>query len=295
MNRLFVAAAGAVFLLGSAVAVHATDFASKVISYQAGNASVTNPTFTDPSAALGSPDGITGVKAGFPNVLSPFSPSYDIGQIVVIGEGGELTLEFPQPVQVGSGPAIGVISNSGLIDTSYPSGQAGNPAGNFGGGSADVSVSADGIHWVSLGEKEFVNPANFYLNAGPYDATAPASPQPADFGKPFTGTLASFNGESYSQVLATLAGSGGGTWLDLSGSGLTQIDFIEFSVPTDGTSFGGSIGSRLPIDAVAVADGHVGITTVPLPRALPMGLIALAGVAALRWLRRRSRLAGSRA
>jgi len=285
MNSLFNAAAGTVILLGSAPGVHAAMFASKVVSYDPGTASATDPTYTDPSAALGSPDGMTGVEAGFPNVLSPFSPAYDVGQIVVIGEGGELTLQFPQPVQVGSGPAIGVISNSGLIDTSYPSGQAGDPAGNFGGGSADVSVSADGIHWASLGEQEFINPANYYLNAGPYDATPPASPQLADFGKPFAGTLASFNGENNSQILATLDGSGGGSWLDLSGSGLAQINFIEFSVPTDGTSFGGTIGSRMVIDAVAVANDHVGVPE-------PTSWVLMLGAGGL-MLRRRPRPAGS--
>lgn len=290
MRNLLRAVAGVSILVASAGFAAATEFASQVISYSAGAASTTDPTFIDPSAALGAPSGITGVAAGFPNVLSPFSPAFDVGQIVVIGEGGELTLKFPSPISTAPGLAIGVISNSGLIDNNFPDGQATNPATNFGGGSADVSVSEDGKTFVSLGEKEFLNPANFYLNAGPYDATAPASPQLADFGKAFGGDLNAFSNEDDAQILATLNGSGGGTWLDLSSSGLSQVNYIEFSVPTDGTSFGGTIGSRLPIDAVAVADDHLFTLPqpIPLPPELFSGLIGLGMVVAIRSLRRRA-------
>jgi hypothetical protein len=284
VKNLLRAAFGVSVLLASARFAGATEFASQVVSYTPGAASTTDPTFVDPSAALGAPSGITGVLAGFPNVLSPFSPAFDVGQIVVIGEGGELTLKFPSPISTAPGLAIGVISNSGLIDNNYPSGQATNPATNFGGGSADVSVSQDGKTFVSLGEKEFLNPANFYLNAGPYDTTAPTSPQLADFGKAFAGDLNAFNNEDDAQVVSTLNGSGGGTWLDLSASGLSQVNFIEFSVPTDGTSFGGTVGSRLPIDAVAVADDHLFSQPqpIPLPPEILSGLVGLGVVVAIR-------------
>jgi len=106
----------------------------------AGAAAVTNPTFVDPTAALGSPSGITGVLAGFPNVLSPFSPAFDVGQIVIVGEGGQLTLQFPMAISTAAGAAIGVVSNVGLIDNDFPNGQVGSPASSFGGGSAIVSV-----------------------------------------------------------------------------------------------------------------------------------------------------------
>ena len=286
MKSLLSAAAGAVLILGSAIAACATEFASQVISYNAGNATTTDPTFVDPSAALGPPAGITGVLAGFPNVLSPFSPAFDVGQIVVIGEGGELTLKFPQPVIVGTGPSIGVISNVGLIDTNYPSAIVGNPAGTFGGGSAIVSVSEDGKTFVSLGVQQFLNPANYYTNAGPYDPIAPASQALSDFGQPFTGTVASFDGEDYAQVLDTLDGSGGGTWLNLSGTGLSEVNYIEFSVPDDGTGIEGTNGTRLPIDAVAVANTAVtgSPVPIPLPTGLQMGLVGLIAIGAARWL-----------
>lgn len=291
MKSLLVgAAAGAVLVFSCASNLRATEFASQVVSYNAGNASTTDPTFVAPSAAVGAPSGITGVEAGFPNVLSPFSPAFDVGQIVVIGEGGELTLKFSQPVVVGTGPAIGVISNVGLIDSNFPSAVTGNPASTFGGGSADVSVSQDGVHFVSLGVQQFINPANYYLNAGPYDAIAPASPQLADFGKPFTGNVASFNGEDYAQILTTLDGSGGGTWLDLSGTGLTDVNYIEFSIPTDGTGVAGTNGTRLPIDAVAIADDHltgpVGPVPVPLPSGVGLAGAGLMGLFGVRFIKK---------
>ncbi|MGA3065773.1 MAG: hypothetical protein ABSF29_02885 [Tepidisphaeraceae bacterium] len=288
MNSVIRAAAGALLVLASASAARATVFASQVISYDPGTATTTDPTYTTASSALGAPDGITGIPEGFPNVLSPFSPAYDPDQIVVIGEGGELTLKFPQPVFVGTGPAIGVISNAGLIDTNYPNGDVGSPAGTFGGGSAIVSVSQDGTHFVSLGVQQFLNPANYYLNAGPYDDIAPSSPELANFGQPFTGTVASFDGDDYPQILSTLDGSGGGTWLNLSGTGLTQVNYIQFSVPTDGTGISGTNGTRLPIDAVAIADGHLsGTIPVPIPSGLQMAIAGLLSLTAARWTRSR--------
>ena len=57
---------------------------------------------------------------------------------------------------------------------------------------------------------------------------------PSDFQKPFTGNLSSFNGLRYfdaanPDMLDLLAGSGGGKWLDISGTGLAQVGFIRFS------------------------------------------------------------------
>src|SRR5208282_788494 len=105
-----------------------------------------------------------------------------------------------------------------------------------------------------LGLQNLNIPENYYTNAGnPYQFPAPSPTDLANFGQPFTGTLDSFDGESFSQILTTLNGSAGGTWLDLSNTGLNEINFIQFSEPlnqTPDTSF-------LALEAVSANDASV--------------------------------------
>ena len=126
-----------------------------------------------------------------------------------------------------------MFENVGLIDTNFPNGVAGSPAATFGIDSAVVDVSANGTNWVSLGNIAFDIPATGYTDVtDPFASTAGSVP--SDFQKPFTGNLNSFNGLRYfdaanPDILDLLAGSGGGKWLDISGTGLAQVGFVRFS------------------------------------------------------------------
>lgn len=282
-------AVASVVLAGLPSMASAGSYAAGVVSYAPGTAGVL---FQTPAAALGAPDGISGENPaatnyfGFPNVLSPFSPAYQGDEIVQIGEGGQLTLRLANFVNVGAGKRLGVISNAGLVDGSPGfTGGNGATASTFGGGAARVKVSQDNQTWVDLGNVTFNIPNLFYVNAGPYDAVAPASPQLTDFGKPFEGTLASFNGKDYAGTVAAFAASGGGysgggTWLDLSGAGLTQVGYVQFLVPDDGNPL---TDNRFAIDSVSIANGAVG-AAVPEP-----GLLAWIGMGLMLAVRRKSR------
>ncbi len=266
----------------------AGSYAAGVISYTPGTASAS---FQTPNAALGAPDGISGENPaatnyfGFPNVLSPFSPAYQGDEVVQIGEGGQITLRLANYVNVGAGKRLGVITNTGLIDSSPTfTGGNGPVAATFGGGTARVKVSSDNQTWVDLGLVNFNIPNLYYVNAGAYDSAAPASPQLTDFGKPFEGTLASFNGKDFAgtvDAFKVAAGgySGGGTWLDLSGTGLSQVGYVQFIEEDDGNAL---TDNRLSIDAVSIANGAVGTATPE-----PSGLICLLGAGLI--LRRRRR------
>lgn len=268
--RTLVVTAVCLALVAVAVApAWGATFASQVVSYDTGNNNVEfygmpGHFYDSPASALGAPDGITGQDAGFPNVLSPFSGAYDLNEIVVIGEEGHLTLRFPNRVLIGGGLEIGVISNAGVVDTSYPNGQAGATASVFGGGTGTVEVSKDGVNWVSLGLATFDMPANYYTDSGQYDSTAGSSP--ADFGKSFdpAGGLSALNGLSNSQIVALMDGSGGGKWLDLGGTGLDWIEYIRFSVANDNDDFE---DLTLTIDAVVINNGAGG-QPVPEPATL---------------------------
>ncbi len=194
-------------------------------------------------------------------------------EIVQIGEGGQLTLQLSHHVLPTAGLELGVYTNVGVADENYPNGKAGSPPFTFGASSAVVDFSADGATWVGLGSILFNIPANYYLDRGPFDTTAGS--QVADFGKPFPGTLSDFGGLDYSQILGLLDGSAGGTWLDISGTGLSQVGYIRFSVPDDNNA-----GTNLlfALDAVSLSTAALGN---PVPEPSTWLLLASGGCLAL--------------
>jgi hypothetical protein len=248
----------------------AQNFASSLFDYTPG---ALVGSYNNPGAALGQPAPIVGADSGFAGVFSPFNPHYETTDLVGVGAGGQLTLQLAFPVTVQAGAyEVGVWSNVGLNDSDYPNGTNYSPAQTLSPpASAVVSVSADGTHWATLNSGNpitFSLPGNYYTNAGPYDATAPANPQFANFGQPFTGSLSDFDGEDYAQVLATLNGSAGGTWLDLDGTGLSQVDFIRFN--------GVASGDVLYINGVS------GNAALPEPGAAGLAMLGGALVFSLR-------------
>jgi len=264
------------FTLGLPHRMHAESFATAVIDYNPGT-----PTFyNDPNAVLGKPGDIVGVGSGFEGVFSPFNPHYESSELTGIGFGGQLTLQLQNFVTVTTGAReIGIWSNVGLTDVDYPNGTADNPTSTFSSpSSAVVSVSANGVDWVTLNGGApitFSLPGLYYSNAGPFDSTAPESPVLADFGKPFTGTLSDFDGKTYPQIVETLNGSAGGTWLDLDSTGLSEVGYIRFN--------GVASGEELYLNAVSINSTLSG-GAVPEPAS---GVLLLIGVSGMLFLSRR--------
>jgi hypothetical protein len=221
--------------------------------------------FNDPTV-IGDPTasptaGLTDLDYGYPEIISPFDPPADADQLVTIGSGGSITLQFPQPIHVAaSTPIVGVFTGIGFFDSQYPNGVNYSPAQTFDTQSAVVSVSCNGTNWVSLGLQNFTVPENYYANASnPYQFPAPSPAQLADFGQPYTGPANAFDGANFSQILSTLNGSAGGTWLNLAGSGLSQINYIQFSEPVGEVP----VTSFVALDAISAsglpANGNVTI------------------------------------
>ncbi len=288
MKRLFVTS---VIAFTFALCAHArAQYSGAVVNYDPGtliNSEWDNGApFNNPDAVLGAPTGIVSNFGYFPdNVYSPFNPHDEATALTGIGAGGVLTLRLQNYVAVSPGQdEIGVWSSVGLLDASYPNGQAGAQASTISPpASAVVSVSQNGINWVTLNNGNpitFGMPGNYYVNAGPYDPTAPANPILANFGQPFTGSLSDFDGETYAQVLATLNGSAGGTWLNLDGTGLTEVGYIQFSdVP---------VGEELDLSTVSINSELAG-AAVPEPGTTALVILGAAGLA-LVIRRRQSRL-----
>ncbi|MEM8864400.1 MAG: PEP-CTERM sorting domain-containing protein [Planctomycetota bacterium] len=274
MIRSSIAAAVAAVTFCVAGAASA-QFATKVISYDEGVAP--SPGFTIPVAALGGPQGDTSFGP-----VTPFNPPFSTSDIVSIGEGGQITLRLSNFILPQAGEVeLGIFANVGIVDTDFPNGQAGvgptfstfGPA--FSGmpeDAAEVSVSEDGITWVSLTNQIFDIPT-----AGFQDVAATL---PADFTKPFIGVLDDFEGLSLAQMLTLLDGSAGGTWLDISATGLSQVGFVRLSLADDldpGTSL------NFDLDAVTISSSAIG-ARAPEPTSLL--LLAIGGIGTVNRRRR---------
>ncbi len=244
----------------------AGSFASGVVSYTPGSG--TSSAFRNPLVALGSPERFTG-EGVFPSAVSPFNPAFGTDEIVSIGSGGSLTLQFAQPVANDANNPYGqdllIFGGQFFIDTDFPNGNAG-PI--FGAASnSRVEVSADGQTWLTVTGAQATG---LYPTLGYLDLSAPTSTTQgsvlSDFTKPVNPSFDP-SGKSFAQIVAGYNGSGGGTGIDIGSTGLSQASYIRIT----------NLGSApFSIDAVSA------VTPVPSPLA---GLV-LSGLLCVRARRR---------
>jgi hypothetical protein len=262
------------FALASSAWAQSVSTAQTVINYNAG-AVMSGYDASEGTAALGLPTAIVDDYGGEDydqaEYLTPFDAAWTTDELVGIGPGGSLTLQMSTPVAT-NGFTLGIHTGIGLED-SDGYGDNLDPAGTYTyGRAADLSVSSNGTNWVDLGNVAFTEPSNYYSDiSGPYSIT-PGS-QIADFAKPFVQPTDDpwgvFDGDNFAQTVAALNGSAGGTWFDLSGTGLSSIDYVRFTVGD---------GQNMFVDAV---------TGVPLPE--PAAFLGLLCVGLLAGGRRRPR------
>jgi hypothetical protein len=229
-----------------------------------------NPSYLDPTTALGSPERFTGEGTAFPSVVSPFSPAFGADELVSIGEGGHLTVRFSTPITDNPANPFGVdlsiFGNAGFIDTDWPNAQFGPSPVLFGVDPMLVEVSADGSTFVSLGtfDNGFL-PALGYRDAGAYDG-APGS-VPTDFTTPVNPAItpADFAGLDMNDIAPLYAHSGGGTPIDIAGSGLGSIEYVRIVNPVgSGVSVEIDAFARVPTPATALA--FLGLSACPRRR-----------------------------
>lgn len=219
-----------------------SQFASGVVSYSPGSGF--SPNFTNSSAALGAPASGSGV--------TPFSTS----QIVSIGAGGSLTLQFNSPIMNNPANPYGIdgmiFGNSFFVITSGSGSSAITSGAVFTSTiSTRVEVSADGSSWFTLDPNLAPNVGAYFPTDGVGSPFVPMNPNL---------TATDFNGLNLTGIRALYGGSAGGTGFDLSwardangnGVDLQSASFLRIDV----------LSGRTQIDA---------ISAVPEPSAL--GLI----------------------
>jgi len=226
----------------------AGDFADSVVSYEPGAG--TQPRFRDPTAALGTPSQVN----PFGDTTDPFNPPYGTNQIVSIGAGGSLVLQFHKPILNHPNNLYGydfiLFGNTGFIITNEfdltTFTYIGTPATDGSifsqnTGETVVSVSRDGSHFFAL------NPEAAPVADGPLPTDGQGDPQ-----IPTLPGLApdDFAGATLDDIRTLYRGSAGGTPFDISwaidASGrrvaLPEIRFVRIDV----------LSGKSEIDAVSV-------------------------------------------
>ena len=248
MKRIIIILLGLAALQGASE-TRATQFAAEVVSYKSGVGFATDWStgagYTNKDAIVGSPARETPGKWGGP--ITPFSPPYLLGQILSIGEGGEVTLKFGKPIRDESINPFGldflVFGGAGFAITNGDFGGGGITDGTLFGqadGETRVSVSADGDAWFVLDPKR----------APAFDAYHPTDGS-GDFGLPVNPALAKgdFAAGGLAKFTELYDGSGGGTGYDLGWAvdaagkavALGQVRFVRLEV----------LSGKAEIDAVS--------------------------------------------
>ena len=227
--------------------LRAADFADSVASYEAGAG--TSPRFQNPAAALGAPSQIN----PFGEETDPFNPAYGTNQVVSVGAGGSLVLQFHTPILNHPNNLHGydfiLFGNSGFIITNAFDPATfdwiGTPATDgslFGAnlGETRVSVSRDGIDFFAL------HPALAPRVDGPFPTDGAGDPHRP----PLPGlALSDFAGATLDDIRTLYNGSAGGTPFDISWAVdsqgkavfLPEVNFIRIDV----------LSGKSEIDAVA--------------------------------------------
>lgn len=226
-------------------------FADQVVSYDAGK--IDSPGYDDPAAAIGEPSRFTG-EGVWPGVVSPFNAPWLADEIVSIGVGGQITLQFDEPIIDDPSNPYGIdlliFGNTGILDAAWPSAIVGGVFSNDGG---SVELSSDGKTWYMVQGTlaDGLWPTNGYTDSEPYDAVEGS--EEATFTLPIDPrlTLDMVMDLNSDQLAEYYGNSGGGSGIDIATTGLSEVSFVrinagKLSAEIDAIS---DVAAQLPGDA----------------------------------------------
>jgi hypothetical protein len=231
-NTLALALAG-LFLVPSTTL---GQFAGSVIAYDHGTGFAAN--FTNANAALGAP-----ASAGS---VTPYAPPFSTSQLVSIGAGGSLTLQFGTPIANDPTHPYGmdflIFGNSFFVTTNGSGSSAKTSGAIFTSSvSTRVEVSADATTWFTLDPSLAPTVGTLFPTDGPGNPLMPVNPA-------LTGS--DFAGSNLSGIRSLYSGSAGGGGFDLGwardGDGkavtIESVSYVRIDV----------LNGRTQIDAVSV-------------------------------------------
>jgi len=246
-------------------------YAMQVVAFNAGVGGSAG--FDNPQAVLGEPTRYTSPASPFGSSVTPFSSAFDSAEILSLGAGGFVTVKFPtrvydQPAWHSYGADFIVFGNAfyGLnFSTLTATGAVFEDLGV-------IEVSQDGQQFVRIPAvfADTAFPTNGFLNPGALFTRPPADAIPSNFGIPVD-PLFDPTGLTLDQIIAGYAGSGGGTAVDISSTGLEWIQYVRVLGAMNGVE----------VDAFAV------VNSVPEPGALLVWCVAAAVLIGVALRRRR--------
>ncbi len=238
-------------------------FADVVTSYNTGTGFAAG--FTNASAAIGAP-----ASGGS---VTPFAPPFSKSQLISIGAGGEITLQFNSPILNNGDNPYGI--DFSLFANSFFVSSGGNVNGLFTHAvSATVQVSQNASTWYTLNPALAPAPGQLFPTDGAGNPQVPVNPAL---------TLNNFTDDNLAGIRTLYAGSAGGTGYDLAWAedangnsvDLPDAEFVRIEVQS----------GLLDLDAVA--------ETAPVPEAArTVWLLALV-CGGLSWYSRRIRKMGA--
>ncbi|MCH2133380.1 MAG: hypothetical protein MK116_06490 [Phycisphaerales bacterium] len=229
----FVLTTAIAALAGPAASGVPDPWADEVISHDPGIGGA--PGYDNPATTLGPPEQYSGEGVD-PGVVSPFQPAWTPVELVSIGAGGHLVLAFDEPIEDHPDNPFGIdlviFGNAGFIDGAYP---AGVVAGLFGADGGDISLSVDGITWMSVPDclADHAWPTLAWRDVDPY-AVEPGQ-DAADPLMPMDPALdwADLVGAGWEDVLSAYGQSAGGVGIDLASVSIDQVRFVRIDVAVD--------------------------------------------------------------
>ena len=288
-------------LTGGATSAHSQDYAASVAGFNLSSAAPYN----NPNAVLGQPTTLINSLGRFGEVSGTYHasmvyPAYNVNPagsppsssdlITSLGSVANsstnfLTVKLAAPIThsdshwygddfivYGNAQFFGKNFDSVTPTTDMSQYIIGGDYGIYQNGTPSIRVSADGINFVSLATTQTFFPENPYAWAGITSDNASGFGALNDFTKPVDPSLKvdDFFGQSVAFADNSLyRGSAGGQAFSLAGSGLSSIQYIQFT----GTG---------NIDAVAgVSDAPAANPVPEASSALSLGVLALLGAGVL--------------
>jgi hypothetical protein len=229
------------------LAAAASLFADRVVSYDPGTGATAR--FLEPNAALGAPSSLN----PFGEPTDPFNPPYGTNQIVSLGAGGWLIVQFQTPLLNHPlhpyGLDFTIFGGAGFIITNefdlttfnwigLPATDGSLFAQNT--GTSRISVSRDGLSYYTLDPSLAPGVDSFPPSDSAGDALIPVAPEL---------TAADFAGATLDGIRSLYDGSAGGASFDISWARdaqgravfLPEINFVRIDV----------LSGKAEIDAVA--------------------------------------------
>jgi hypothetical protein len=218
--------------------------------------------FRNPEAVLGEPTRFTSPSSPYGGAVTPFNPPFGGDEILSLYQGESVTVKFPvkvydNPISDHSGADFLVFGNA-FYNFDFNTLKA---TGGVFAEPGQIELSQDGVNFfpITSAFADTAFPTNGYQNpTGPFDPP-PTNAIPSDFGLPVN---LSFNetGLTLAQIVAAYNGSGGGTPVDISSTGLPWIQYVRVSGAAGGVE----------VDAMSVVN--------PLPAPTPISSLSLSQI-----------------